>query len=650
MRTSFQPLLKFLCFHLLALMLSTTLSAAEPPKHLSLALDGRISNDGKQVEFSWPKARGSKVGRISIQRRVLGQSGKQSWKDHASVRGFARIYQDKGIQPGVAYEYRFFRPSKKQAETGYWATGLNLPAKESRGVAIVVVDETVAADLGPRLDRFMLDLVGDGWKVVRHDTPRGIDKDPVANLRAARKLRGWIQERYNLAFYLPHALILVGRVPVVKSGLAQPDGHTARPLETDLFYAEMNALWHDDGKGVLRHNTIPGNHIEMQVGRIDFSGMADAFGDEVSLLKRYFDKNHHWRHGRLGDLRQAYGGHRHLFVENNALLNIVGPGNFFTGGHHDVGTQQPWLFGVDFGKSGSKDYASKTPIKAVFTINFGSGKLDFSRRNNSMKAMQAQQWYVLTTGWGARPAWQLHPMALGKSIGYSHLRTVNNGALSQGGIESLEYTPTGEYPWVNPIWVNLLGDPTLRPFPLQPVRNLQAESRDGSVHLEWTGADSEADTRYRIYRAEQRFGPYRALNPVELHDGNRYVDNDPIPDTWYMVRAHSLKKVHAGSLYRYSQGSFTTHENWPPEAIDQSISTPTGQVIKIHPSAADLNSDDNLTIALIRGSDGGHLVQTKGEWSFIPEVGFTGRVTIPFSVFDGIASDEGLITIEVLQP
>jgi len=648
-----RPLQQFMCVHLLALLLALllagTASAAEPPALRSLPLDGQISADGERVELNWPRAAGSKVGRVTIQRRVLGQTGNQSWKDQASVRGFARIYQDKDIQQGIAYEYRISRPSKERIETGYWTTGLKLPAEENRGVALVVVDENFAAELAPRLDRFTLDLIGDGWTVVRRTTPRGSSKDPIANLKAARKLRDWIQDRYNAAHYRPHALILVGRIPVVKSGQSQPDGHQVRPLETDLFYADTNAVWLDDGKGVLRHSTIPGDHIEMQVGRIDFSLMGDEFGDEVSLLKRYFDKNHHWRHGRLGDLRQAYGANDHLFVEIDALRNIVGPEDFVSGGHHDAGTRQPWLLGVDFGDSKYSRYTSTTPIKGVFTINFGSGKLDFSHRNNTMKAMLAQPWYVLTSGWGARPAWQLHPMALGKSIGYSHLRTVNNGARSQG-LESLEYTPTGSYPWINPIWINLLGDPTLRPFPLQPVRNLRAESRNGGVQLEWTVADSEAGTQYRIYRAADRFGHYQALNPSGLHDGNRYVDSDPIPGAWYMVRSHALKEVHAGSFYRFSQGTFTTLDNRPPRAIDQSISAPMGAEVKIRPSATDPDSDDNLTIALIRGSDGGHLAQSQGEWSFVPETGFTGRVTIPFSVFDGIASDQGSITIDVLQP
>jgi len=647
---SYRQLQKFLLLCFFIFLFSGNSGAAESVPERFLPIDGEIAEDGALVEINWSKASGSSIGRVSIQRRILGQTGKESWQSIASLKSFARVYLDKEVRPGVAYEYRVSRPSKEQIETGYWATGLDLPAEENRGVALVVVDETLAGDLALHLDRFMLDLIGDGWTVIRHDVPRGDDKDLVANLEGARKLRAWIQGRYNSAPLAPHALILIGHIPVVKSGQSNPDGHEYRPLETDLFYADMDGVWRDHVKGTVRHNAIPGDHIEMQVGRIDFSNLDAALGGEISLLKKYFDKNHHWRHGRLGDLRQAYGGNSFLSVETNALRNIVGPKQLMTGGHHDVGTQQPWLFGVDFGSWKYSDYTTPNPIKTVFSINFGSGKLEFSRRNNPMTAMLAQQWYGLATGWGGRPAWQLHHMALGKSIGYSHLRTVNNGISSKGRAGTLEYTPTGNYTWVNPVWVNLLGDPTIHPFPLEPVKNLRAESLEGSVQLNWAEADTEAGAQYRIYRGLDRFGPYQALNPEELHTGHQYVDLNPVPGAWYMVRAHSIKEVYAGSFYTFSQGTFAIVDNLPPRATDQLISTPMGQKVMISLVGKNSDSDNDLITAFIKGPEGGRLVQTSGGWSFSPDPGFTGRVDVPFTVFDGIASDDGLVSIDVIEP
>jgi hypothetical protein len=618
-----------------------------------LPIDGEIAEDGATIEISWAKAADWGVDPVSIQRRVLGQTYKVSWGSIASLRNFARVYVDENVKPGVAYEYRISRPSKEKIQTGYWTTGRHLPALEKQGVAIVIVDETLAGDLGARLDRFMLDLIGDGWKVIRHDVPRGDDNkiNAVANLNAARKLRALIQSSYNSDPSASHALILVGHIPIVKSGRSSPDGHKPRPQETDLFYADTDGAWRDNGQGVLRHNAIPGNHIEMQVGRIDFSNLDDPPGNEISLLKRYFDKNHHWRHGRLGDLRQAYGrGKGHLSVEINALRNIVGPNEVLEGGHHDVGTQQPWLFGMDFGSHKYDDYTTAIPIKSVFSLNFGSWKLNYSRKKNTMTAMLAQPWYGLATGWGARPAWQLHHMALGKSIGYSHLRTVNNGTASFGGAQTLEYTPTGDYTWVNPIWVNLLGDPTLHPFPLPSVTHPQAEMLDGTVKISWTAADTEVKVQYRVYRALDRFGPYKPLNTAQLHSGHQYVDQNPVVGAWYMVRAHALKEVYAGSFHTFSQGAFAVVGNTPPRVTDQLISTPMGQDIKFSLSGVDPDSDNELTRSIIEGPEGGHLVQSNDDWSFSPDAGFSGRVKIPFTVFDGVGSDKGIVSIDVTEP
>jgi hypothetical protein len=646
----YQVFQNFLFLCLLTILFSGSTGAADSLPERFLKLDGEIVQDGDRIEINWSKASGSNIDPVIIQRRVLGQTDKESWQKIASVKGIKRFYIDKQVQPGIAYEYRVSRASQKKIETGYWATGRDLPAEEKRGIALVVVDETLAEDLAPRLDRFMLDLVGDGWTVVRRDVPRGDDKNAAVNLKAAQKLRTWIQDRYNANWLTPHALILIGRIPVVKSGRANPDGHNRRPLETDLFYADTNGVWLDNGNGILRHNAIPSDHIEMQVGRIDFSNLDSTLGDEVFLLKNYFDKNHHWRHGHLGDLRQAYGGNKNLSGEINALRNIVGPKDFKKGGHHDVGTQQPWLFGVDFGNWKYEKYTSSNPIKTVFSINFGSNKLNFSRWNNTMTAMLAQRWYGLATGWGGRPAWQLHHMALGKSIGYSHLRTVNNGARSKGGVETLEYTPTGEYPWVNPIWVNLLGDPTLRPFPVEPVKNLRAEVIEDGIQISWAEVDTQAAVQYRVYRALDRFGPYQALNPSELHSGNRYVDSNPVPGSWYMVRAHSLKEVNAGSFFAFSQGAFATVGNVPPRARDQLISIPMGQRVTINLAEKDPDSGNLLTTAFVKDPEVGRLSQTDGKWSFFPGTEFTGCVNIPFTIFDGISSDYGLVSIDITEP
>jgi hypothetical protein len=117
-----------------------------------------------------------------------------------------------------------------------------------------------------------------------------------------------------------------------------------------------------------------------------------------------------------------------------------------------------------------------------------------------------------------------------------------------------------------------------------------------------------------------------------------------------MVRARSLKEVYAGSFYTFSQGAYAKVDNVPPKAKDQLIATPMGQDITISLAGIDPDSDNDLTTAFIKDPKGGRLVQTNGDWSFSPDAGFAGRVTIPFTVFDGIASDNGLVSIDVMKP
>ena len=57
-----------------------------------------------------------------------------------------------------------------------------------------------------------------------------------------------------------------------------------------------------------------------------------------------------------------------------------------------------------------------------------------------------------------------------------------------------------------------------------------------------------------------------------------------------------------------------------------------------------------LAAAFIDDLDAGRLVPANGAWSFIAAPGFSGRVDIPFSRFDGVSMDDGLIGIDAVKP
>lgn len=582
---------------------------------VSLALDGQISAAGDKVQLSWDP---SLKGTSHAFRRALAQTGRDSWQPVTpSVRSPARLMES-DVPTGTAWEYRVEIRGKDKPRIGYWATGHNVPAQANQGVALVIVDDSLAAPLAAHLDRFTLDLIGAGWQVQQHLAPRHNATDMQANLHNATALRGWIAGQYRHAPETPHAVILIGHLPVIDSGWSAPDGHEPRAMPSDLFYADPNGVWRPGRRGedgqppALRPDRLPANGIAMQIGRVDFAGLGPDFGGEVPLLRAYLDRDHHWRHGWLGDLRSAYGKSDHLKTEQNALRNIVGPRNIAARGHHDAQPEGPFLMGVDFGHWNGAEYVTLPPARAVFTINFGSHKHIFDQSNNAMTALLAQSWYPLSTGWGGRPSWQLHGMAMGETIGQAHLRTVNNGQ-AVSGYGSREYAQTGKYDWINPVWANLLGDPTLAAFPLPSPEAFTATTTPDGVRLSWVLPEG-ADGAY-LFRAEERDGPYTPLAGGALLTGDTFLDDAPAEGSWYMLRAAGLAQVYAGSFQRLSQGRFAVADHAAP--VPGSAGTLTAPII----------APDGV---VTRDSEGWHV---------------TRATTLEVSGFDGVTSTRGELAV-----
>ncbi len=630
-------------------------AAAEKAPEGFLPVLGKINADGAAVELTWSAAKPPRAGNVVVRRRTLGETGAASWKIIAPKLGAAVGWRDTDVRPGIPYEYRIERRDIRDGhiiDAGYWTGGTEVPAVEQRGTAILVTDSSIAKPLAPWLERFAMDLTGDGWEVRRLSAPRGRPDDLIGTLADARALKQQIRDIYWSDPFGGHALILVGAVPMVLSGRAAPDGHEPVPHGTDLFYADVFADWPDDGIGRLLPNHIFGGRIAMPVGRIDFSTISrDAH--EIELLRSYFDRNHAWRQGFLGDLRQGYGQSAHLPVEQQEVKTIVGAAGFTPGGHHDVGEEHPWLIGVDFGdwRSG---YADRYANKAVFAINFGSHKQKIQNRGNQMNDLLSLPWYPLAVGWGGRPAWWLHGMALGLSMGDAQMRTANNGFPGAPYPDTMEYIPTGNYLWRNPIWVNLLGDPTAHPFPLSPPQAVQAHAADAGVSLAWQPSPDQDTLGYRVYRAPHREGPYERLTPDAPLTGTAFTDPQAPTDAWYMVRAYGLKKVAAGSLYTLSQGVFTRPGTEPVQAPDIALTAVPGRANRVL-AAAEPDPDTAgaaptapfLLRAPIHGVQNGSLALMGNTWVLTPPEGFAGQIVVPYATSDGLSSATGEITVTV---
>jgi hypothetical protein len=626
---------------LLLLLLSAGIAAAQRSVEKPLPLDGSIAPTGRAVELRWPEADPPRVGGIVIERRRLGETGGASWQAIAPAQPPVMQYVDTTTEPGVAYEYRVSRHARDIVDVGYWITGVDIPAKETHGTLYLVVEETVAPMIAARLDRLERDLIGSGWQVVRHQVPRH-QNDPVQNFNAAAALRGWLQANYFSDPFGRHAVLLLGHVPIPMSGRAAPDGHDPVPHATDLFYADADGVWRVNQAGLLLENTVPGDAIEFRIGRVDFAQAAGRdIAQEVALLRSYLDKNHHWRHGMLGDPRKGYARNNNLVAERDAMRNIVGPDELQEGGHGDLGQTDLWLWGVDFG-SHKANRAVDLPNRALFAINFGSHKQKFERQNNLMITLMTPPSLPLAVGWGGRPTWRLHHMALGGSIGEVHWRTVNNGRAAEPYRASMDYFPTGNYLWRNPVWVNLLGDPTLTAFPLASPGRLRLTPEETGVRLTWRASPDADVTGYRVYRAapgSMRFEPL--LRRGETITDVQFLDPEGSLDSLYMVRAHGLKDVYAGSFHTFSQGVFSDESPLP--APDLTVEAPRGAPVSLPASFTE--PVEGVFHGVIVPPRTGQLRWQEGGWAYVPGSGEAGDVTLDVSASDGGRATAGRLRI-----
>jgi hypothetical protein len=114
------------------------------------------------------------------------------------------------------------------------------------------------------------------------------------------------------------AVFLFGHIPVPYSGDICPDGHEPGhkgAWPADVYYGDVDGVWTDSevsvtGASSTRNHNVPGDGkfdqseipsaVELAVGRVDVSGYRTLFSpSEQEYARRYLNKNHAFRHGRV---------------------------------------------------------------------------------------------------------------------------------------------------------------------------------------------------------------------------------------------------------------------------------------------------------------------------------------------------------------
>ena len=434
------------------------------------------------------------------------------------------------------------------------------------------MDSAVAPALGEDLNTFIQDLTGDGWQVIQREVSRS------SSVSAVREV---IRSEYYADPAQVRAVILLGHIPVPYSGAISPDLHPTHfgAWPADVYYADVDGIWTDHSVDVTsagndRNHNVPGDgkfdqstppsEVELEIGRIDFHDLPSFQPrDEVDLLRAYLRKNHRFRHRqftlpRRGLVRDNFGdiaGDAPAVDAWRYFPAFFGPDRIVEAGQNaffSTLSSEAFLWsyacgGGDYksldavGSSG--DFAAQNP-RTSFLILHGSYFGDWDNTDNLLRAAAASGDYALASIWSGLPHWFMHPMALGETIGYTTRLAQNNRTTYQ----SNRNFSAAE------VHISLIGDPTLRMFPVIPPANLTA-SVGSQVNLAWQASSDNSISGYHVYHGSDILGPYQRLTASPVV-GTSYSHNIGSGIHFYMVRAIKLETTGSGTFYNPSQGIF----------------------------------------------------------------------------------------------
>jgi hypothetical protein len=508
-----------------ALTLSQLAATAQTPLDVSPDVRTTLSATTPVITLNWPAVTGIAEG-VTLTRTEILATGRGSAKQF-SLATNATTYADTTALSGKNYEYQFshyyrLASGTKVQRFALLNAGTELPLVENRGRVLLLVDASVATSLQAELADYADDLTLDGWVVIRRDIARmavapdnltaGAGAARTAELVAAKKV---VADFYNADKVNSRAVVLIGRVPVPYSGKIMPDGHTDHQgaWPADMYYADVTGTWTDSalnwtGSTARLNNTVGDGKfdqsqaptaLELEVGRIDFAGIASGGKSEVELLRQYLVRNHAYRNNLapFNEVRREvvvddnfgyFGGEAFARVGWNIGTAVVGRSNAKAGDWFPPVGTAPLLFGFGCGGGGyssasgvatSDDFSSKTN-RVVFNALFGSYFGDWNMNNGLLRSALGgpADSTGLASFWVNRPFWNFSGTALGGTLG-STLRTSSDRSVHRA----------------------LLGDSTLRVQHRPAVSNLRTTTTTDGLLVQWNALNL-GETGYHVYRTD----------------------------------------------------------------------------------------------------------------------------------------------------
>lgn len=565
-------------------------------KTVNISSNKRCSKTLCQIKLSWTN-RYNYDARVS--RRKLGDD---KWSEEViipkvqinSTMSFidrSVPLLDDSLIVGDSYEYRIQIngpdakgfPSQNIAK-GYVVINPLEKTLPYRGTLLIVHDYKVSSLLRNEFINFVQNLRNDGYKV------RSLAYRNGTHIDLKNRIKNIKEQEPDL-----NTLILFGAIPVPYgySGEVPPDNHSnAKDSHkgawvADNYYADLDGDWTDRsvnetntrfrdhhlaGSGWL--NNIPNDSkfdqtynpssLELSLGRIDFSNLP-IFGDEIALYKRYLDKNHAYRTGQWSienkaiyiqkgiDFTSAWRSFIPIWglenIEHYNQLDHDSDSTIFNPekSYYFMSAEAPSFYnlvGNQHKIASSEDYSTKSS-NVVFNMTFGSYHGNWNTTNNILRSIIASSGKTLTSMWGAggvnRGPRYYHIMGAGYSIGESHRLLMNSTDLYDRSRSGVHET--------------ILGDPSLRLFPVRPISNFTLKENNDGVLVEWGEADMSDNIYYEIYKGPSSFPSKDLVYLGRTIDDSSTSFNDPKVDynnPYYFVRAIKRISNKSGSYWEPS--------------------------------------------------------------------------------------------------
>ncbi len=604
---------------------------------LLVRIEGTVTDNEPFALYRRPE------GTIATNVTTGGDAGWMLIATNLVPSGTAAVHHDTNIIQGVLYEYRAEKPAVLSSE-GFGVGGLSLPAPTSRGGMLLVVEEGLTNALRHELNQLVSDLVGDGWMVDVAAVPRHNETPADAAERRAllNSVRNAISNAYTASGGSLRSVYLIGRVPVPYSLAVQepayaaslppwpPDGHQehagcwpADQYYADLFqdFTNLNYQWTDStrawtNQGIPRCSTVPGDgkfdnyraatRLDLQLGRVDFSNLPGSPLPETERVRQYLDKVHRYRMGQIPMTRSAavsspYASVRLTFpswfgtnaytLSTNLLDDITGTnglygvfangaGSFTSVGTHytswDLMNSRPRIFlhmahGSYFGDWDSENNLLRAALAGPEGALVSLDAMDFSYASPS------------NPHYHVAPDWSLCHMALGETVGYGVRHSLNR-----------TFQATWIYTARPSAHFALLGDPSLRLFPVQPVPSCRTRINGNDVILTWEPSPDPQVTGYHIYASTNGLqGSY-----TKLHSGRITTTSlthaGAMPATvHYQVRAVRDEQTGAGTYENTALAAF---------AIESDSERPYISILPVQLLAAEDGSETGCVVITRSGN------------------------------------------------